>query len=86
MVMWLSRDQGATWQRVRDLSKGAERNHSYARKPLYAHPDFYALWADGNPLEPSKSLIYFCTRDGKVFVLPERMNAARAKPAEIHPR
>lgn len=86
MVMWLSRDQGSHWQRVRDLTKGAERNHSYARKPLNAHPDFYALWADGNPLEPSKSLIYFCTRDGKVFVLPERMNTGRAKPAAIQPR
>lgn len=83
MVMWTSTDQGATWTRARTLTGGSARNHSYARKPLDAHPDFYTIWADGNPLEPSPSRIYFATRDGDVFVLPERMTGATARPARV---
>lgn len=83
MVMWTSRDQGASWTRARTLTSGSARNHSYARRPLHAHPDFYAIWADGNPLEPSASRIYFATRDGDVFVLPERMDAGMARPAAV---
>jgi hypothetical protein len=83
MGMWLSRNQGATWQKVKSLTQHSERNHSYARKPLNAHPDFYALWADGNPLKPSKSLIYFTTKDGDVFVLPEKMDGASERPRRI---
>jgi hypothetical protein len=80
MVMWTSQDAGASWSRVRTLTHGGPRNQSYARKPLHAHPEFYALWADGNPLEPSESHIYFSTRDGDVFMLPARMDTPTAKP------
>lgn len=83
MVMWTSRNQGASWERRRALTTGSARNHGYARKPLYAHSDFYAMWADGNPLEPSASRIYFATRDGDVFVLPERMTAASVAPERV---
>lgn len=83
MVMWLSRDQGARWTRVKSLTARSTRNHSYARKPLNAHPDFYALWADGDPLRASKSVIYFATRAGEVYALPERMTGAAAKPERI---
>lgn len=83
MILWESRDQGASWRRLRSLTPNSPRNHSYARKPLNAHPDFYALWADGNPLEPSKSLIYFATRDGKVFVLPETITTPRTRPHRL---
>ena len=24
-------------------------NHNYVRRPIHAQPDFYALWADGDP-------------------------------------
>lgn len=83
MEMWLSRDRGARWSKVKDLTKGSERNHSYARKPLNAHPDFYAIWADGNPLEPSKSVIYFATKTGEVYALPERMSGSHARPRHV---
>jgi len=49
MVMWESRDQGASWRRTRVLTGGSSREHTYARRPLNAHPGFYAFWADGNP-------------------------------------
>jgi len=83
MVMWLSRDQGARWAKLNDLTRASERNHSYARKPLNAHPDFYALWADGDPLRPSKSVIYFATKAGEVYALPERMTGARARARRV---
>ena len=83
MVMWTSTSQGATWMRTKTLTAASARNHSYARKPLDAHPDFYAIWADGNPLEPSASRIYFATREGDVFALPERMDGATASPERV---
>lgn len=83
MVMWTSRDEGATWRRAQTLTAGSTRNHSYTRKPLHAHPDFYALWADGHALESSPSRLYFSTRDGEVFALPERMTSAQAAPERV---
>jgi hypothetical protein len=80
MEMWTSRDEGATWTRVKSLTPGARYNHTYARKPVNAHPDFYALWADGSPIEPTPSALYFSTRDGRVFRLPTHMTTATAKP------
>jgi hypothetical protein len=83
MVMWTSRDQGATWQRVKQLTQNSRYNHTYARKPVNAHPDFYALWADGSPLEATPSALYFATRDGRVFRLPQRMTGDTATPEEV---
>jgi len=42
-----------------------------------------SLWADGSPLEKSPSRLHFCSRDGRVFRLPERMQVERAAPEEI---
>lgn len=83
MVMWTSRDSGLTWERVRQLTEGSRYNHTYARKPVGAHPDFYALWADGSPLEPTPSSLYFATKEGRVFRLPAVMTGATAKPEPV---
>jgi hypothetical protein len=80
MAMWVSRNQGKSWERTRQLTNGSERNHTYARCPVNAHPDFYALWADGNARKASKSCIYFSDREGNVFKLPETMDGETAKP------
>ncbi len=80
MVMWLSRDRGAKWEIAKILTHDSRYNHTYARKPVNAHADFYALWADGSALEPTPSSLYFATRDGKVFRLPGHMTTATAKP------
>ncbi len=80
MVMWASRDEGAKWRIVKQLTHDSRYNHTYARKPVKAHPDFYALWADGSPLEPTPSSLYFTTQDGRVYRLPERMTTPTAKP------
>jgi hypothetical protein len=83
MVMWLSRDGGGSWHKERELTRNSPRNHTYARSPVNAHPDFYALWADGHCRKPSKSLLYFCNRDGDVFQLPEHMDADFQKPEHV---
>ena len=81
MVMWLSRDQGRAWSRIKQLTSNSPRNHTYARKPVNAHPDFYALWADGDARKPSESYLYFTNKTGsRVRRLPAEMKEGFAKP------
>jgi hypothetical protein len=84
MAMWISRDSGSSWKKESDLTRNSPRNHTYARSPVNVHPDFYALWADGHCREPSRSLLYFCNRDGDVCRLPERMDADFQEPERVH--
>ena len=83
MVMWTSADAGASWLLARRLTSGSRANHTYARRPVDAHPGFYAFWADGDARRPSDSRLYFCTRDGSVYRLPERMEADFAEPESL---
>lgn len=81
MVLWTSCDQGATWTKVKHLTLNSKVNHTYARRPVNAHPDFYAFWADGNPLEQSESRLYFTNKTGDhVWRLPTTMSGEFAKP------
>jgi hypothetical protein len=83
MVMWTSLDQGATWKRVKQLTRNSPRNHTYARRPVNAHPDFYALWADGHARQPSESYLYFTNQRGDhVWRLPWLMTADSAAPEQ----
>jgi hypothetical protein len=83
MVMWTSTDRGATWKRLKQLTRNSPRNHTYARRPLNAHPDFYALWADGNARQPSESCLYFTNQRGDhVWRLPSSMTADSAAPEQ----
>jgi len=82
--VWTSRDSGATWNKVRDVTSDSHFNHSYVRRPVDARSDFYAFWADGNPDEFSLSHLYFTNRDGdRVWRLPYDMSGAFAKPELI---
>ena len=83
MVMWTSADAGASWSRSKTLTAGSPRNHTYARRPVNAHPDFYALWADGDARKPSLSRLYFASRDGRVWRLPAEMTADMQKPTPV---
>jgi hypothetical protein len=65
---------------VRQLTTGSERNHTYARRPVNAHPDFYAIWADGHGRRPSESTLYFCDSEGNVYALPREMKKDLVKP------
>lgn len=84
MVMWLSRDEGATWQKAKQLTHDSRFNHTFARRPVNAHAGFYTFWADGNPLEPSESSLYFTNREGsRVWRLPAKMSGEFAKPEVV---
>jgi hypothetical protein len=75
IVMWTSRNEGASWRRVKNLTKKSPLMHTYVRRPLHAHPEFYAIWADGSTRRPSESRLYFTDRMGnKVCQLPTEMS------------
>jgi hypothetical protein len=86
MAMWVSADQGGTWKMHKQLTAHSPLNHTYARRPVNAHPDFYAFWADGHGRRPSPSRLYFCDKRGDVYRLPERMKEDRQKPVLVKPR
>ncbi len=80
MALWVSEDEGASWTRRETLTRNSARNHTYARRPVNAHPGFYALWADGHGRRPSESNLYFCDRRGIVRALPRTMEEERCVP------
>lgn len=84
MVMWFSRDEGRTWTQTKQLTHARRFNHTYARKPVGARADFYALWADGDTLRPSESALYFTDREGTaVWQLPVKMTGESARPMAV---
>jgi hypothetical protein len=82
IVQWESKDQGQTWSSSQ-LTRSSAYNHCYPRKPVRAHPDFYAFWADGHGRQPSESRLYFSDRKGRVFQLPQVMKKSMVKPRRI---
>lgn len=81
MVMWTSRDKGMGWAKIKQLTRNSQRNHTYARRPLNAHPDFYALWADGDGRKPSESNLHFTNQKGdRVWRLPAKMAEDFVRP------
>jgi len=84
VAMWVSKDKGNTWEKTRQLTANSERNHTYVRRPVNAHPDFYAFWADGDALKPSESYLYFTNKEGDaVWRLPHKMTNKFEKPEVI---
>ncbi|MHB8953181.1 MAG: BNR-4 repeat-containing protein [Pirellulaceae bacterium] len=85
VAIWTSRDAGRTWGKERDVTQASAMNHNYVRRPINAHPDFYAFWADGNPDQFSPSKLYFTNRVGdRVWQLPYDMGGDTAEP-QLHP-
>ena len=70
----------ATWARTRQLTYDSKYNHTYARRPVNAHPDFQAFWADGHGRALSPSRLYFCNKVGEVFAMPVTMKSPTARP------
>ncbi len=84
MVMLLSEDSGATWKQIKQLTSDSPRNHTYARRPVNANPDFYAFWADGDALKPSISQLYFTDKEGSgAYLLPPIMKSDFESPILI---
>ena len=84
MALWRSKDEGKSWVKVRNVTKNSLFNHSYARRPVNAHDDFYAFWADGDADHMSESKLYFTNRKGnKVWLLPYDMDTEFATPVRV---
>ncbi|MCL2304596.1 MAG: BNR repeat-containing protein [Planctomycetaceae bacterium] len=81
--LWVSRDDGKTWALERQMTENSEYNHCFPRRTVNAHPDFYAIWADGHGRQKSKSRLYFCNEKGDVFRLPEVMTGDFAFPEKL---
>ncbi len=81
--MWLSSDGGKTWRRNARITQKSPRNHTYVRRPINAHPEFYAFWADGNALKHSISRLYFCDRSGETWRLPPKMEGELEQPKRM---
>jgi hypothetical protein len=84
IAMWTSNDQGATWKKAGQLTSDSPLNHNYARRPVNAHDDFYAFWADGHGRQPSASSLYFCNKAGAVYRLPQRMPGSFAQGERVN--
>jgi len=84
IVVWTSRDDGATWSKTKALTSNSKWNNSYVRRPVNAQKEFYAFWTDGNPEAISESRIYFTNKEcSKVWVLPYEMQKEFQKPERI---
>ncbi|KPK78937.1 MAG: hypothetical protein AMJ81_14255, partial [Phycisphaerae bacterium SM23_33] len=83
MALWTSTDRGATWTKTRQMTRDSKFNHTYARRPVNAHDDFYAFWADGHGRRPSPSRLYFCNKAGQAFRLPPAMKGPWAEPEKV---
>ena len=81
--MWWTADLGKTWTKRKQMTHDSPYNNTYVRRPVNAHPDFYAFWADGHARQKSESRLYFADRDGNVFRLPQKMNTDFVKPMHV---
>ena len=81
IAMWISKDEGMTWEKIRNLTEKSVRNNSYVRRPLNANEDFYSFWADGDADKFSESHLFFSNKAGdKVWQLPYDMEESFVKP------
>jgi hypothetical protein len=87
MGLFVSWDEGKTWNCGKVITSGSPYNHSYARRPLHAADPFYAFWADGDPGRMSESHLYFTDSSGaRVWQLPYEMKDASGSPVEMGKR
>lgn len=83
--VWTSTDRGTHWTLQKQLTDGAY-NHTYVRRPLGAHEEFYAIWADGDAWQPSDVHFYFANKNGDVFDLPFVTTKEFVAPEPYTPR
>ncbi|EPR65563.1 BNR-4 repeat-containing protein [Cyclobacterium qasimii] len=79
IALWKSVDQGKSWTMEKQLTKDSPYNHTYARRPINVHPDFYAIWADGHGRQSSESRLFISDKEGNVSMLPQKMDAKKIK-------
>ncbi len=82
---WRSTDHGLSWTLCENLTENSTYNQTYVRRPLGAADGFYAFWADGDPDHFSRSSLYFCDREGRVFRMPYEMASEWQAPELVKP-
>lgn len=84
MELWVSKNEGADWEKSHELTKNSIRNNSYPRRPMYADKDFFAYWVDGDAENISQSILYFTNEKcDKIWVLPYNMKKDSERPVRI---
>ena len=84
IAVWKSRNEGKTWKKETVLTYDSKYNHGYVRRPQDASEGFYAFWGDGHSHEVSPCRLYFCTKDGRVFMMPAEMTEEWAAPIPVY--
>lgn len=85
IVMWKSKNNGASWNRIRSLTNDSRYNHGYVRRPVNAKDPFFGFWADGNPERITQSKLFFTDSKGKVMQLPYTMTEEWEYPIPVNP-
>ncbi|MEM7369828.1 MAG: BNR-4 repeat-containing protein [Bacteroidota bacterium] len=70
LALWESKNQGKSWTKQMQLTNNSLYNHTYVRRPVNAHPDFWGIWADGHGRQASASRLYISDQQGEVRQLP----------------
>jgi len=84
IALWISMDEGVTWEKARDITKNSISNNTFVRRPQDAQKDFYAFWTDGDADKFSLSRLYYTnSKCKKVWVLPYEMEDNVARPVRI---
>lgn len=81
---WISADEGHSWTKEHACTANSPFNHNHVRRPVEAHPEFSAFWADGHARHPSESRLYFADGTGRVVRrLPVEMSGDFATPERV---
>ncbi|HUV65352.1 MAG TPA: BNR-4 repeat-containing protein [Sedimentisphaerales bacterium] len=79
--LWVSTNQGESWELKRRVTQNSPFNHSYLRRPHNPVDPFFGMWADGDSSKFSISRLYFTNSTGdRVYMLPYTMEDEYAEP------
>lgn len=78
--LWVSEDQGKSWEKDRKVTRKSKFNNNYVRKVIDGRPPFQFFWADGHPGKASKSRLFFGDLQGGARQLPYRMKKEWIEP------
>ncbi len=84
MELWVSKNEGADWEKSSGLTRNSLYNNSYPRRPMNNGKEFFAYWVDGDAENISQSMLYFTNEKcKKVWVLPYNMKKDFERPVRI---
>ena len=84
VALWISDDEGATWEKFKNITSNSPGNNSFVRRPLNEHKEFVAFWCDGDAEKLSISNLYFTNEKcSRVWLLPYDMKEEVEKPVRV---